>query len=139
MKKDPLDVLFVNANEVQGKQRLLLAELVGPFATIEEESGRVLFKPASGDLTARHRVLIYLLARLALSLRPNSKHSPTATPKEIEDATELKGNTIRPRLQKLVDDRIVVKAGEGEYRVTANSLQLASNELAPLLSRPDNG
>ncbi len=132
MEKDPLDTLFVKPSEIIGEQRVLLAKLVGPFAAIDEESGRVHFKADAENLSNKRRILVYLLACLALAVRSGAAQSAAVSPKKIEEALGLPGGTVRPRLQELVASRIVIKTG-GEYAVDSTTLQRAAKELESLL------
>ena len=128
MSTDPLEQVFVKPEQVEGQHRALLAKLIFPFAGINAESGEVHFKPTADDLNSKQKILVYLLCRLALSTRPNTSFSAAVSPKEVEHGTNLPGGTVRPKLSQLVDERIVLKSGDG-YMVPASSLNRALKEL----------
>jgi hypothetical protein len=128
-EQDPLDQIFIKPEQVEGEQRALLASLIFPFASVNPESGEVHFKPTADDLTAKQKIVVYLLCRLALSTRPNTMFTATASPIEIEKATMLPGGTIRPKLMELVKSRIIVKSGEGYY-VHASNLHRTKDVLS---------
>lgn len=128
-EQDPLDQIFVRPEEVAGEQRALLAKLIFPYAVVNPESGEVHYKSTSDDLTAKQKILIFLLCKLALSTRSNTTFTATASPIEIEKATMLPGGTLRPKLQELVKAKVVVKSGEGYY-IHASSLHRAEEMLS---------
>lgn len=127
---DPLDEIFIQPQVVEGEQRALLAQLIFPYASINPDTGEVHLKEPADDLTAKQKILIYLLCRLALSTRPNATFTATASPKEIERALIMPGGTIRPKLVELVEDKVVVRSKTGEgYSVHAGNLRRAKNML----------
>ena len=127
--QDPLEQIYVRPEQVVGEQRALLAQLIFPFAGVNPESGDVHFKPTADDLTAKQKILVFLLCRLALSTRPNTIFTAAASPIEIEKATMLPGGTLRPKLRELVKTRVVVKSGDGYY-VHVSSLHRAKEILS---------
>ncbi len=136
MSKDPLDQLFVKPEEIEGAERATLSKMVFPFASIDPESGRIFMKPTFDDLSTKHKVLVYLLARLALSTRPNAPLPAIASPKEIEKGTGLPGGSVRPNLTLLVREHIVSPSGDG-YLVPSASLRRALKELQSDLPQTD--
>lgn len=124
MPQDPLDQLFVKTEQVEGENRAILAQLILPYASINADTGEIHFKTTFDDLSAKQKLLLYLLCRLALSTRPNTTFTVAVSPVEIQKDTNLPGGTIRPKLTELVKARIVVKSGEGYY-VPAMNLQHA--------------
>ncbi len=133
MANDPLDEIFKRAEEIEGTRRALLARMVVPFATVEVESGRVYFKPEADKLTTKQKILVYLLARLALSQRSGDLAVAAVLPREIQDGTSLPGGTVRPQLQKLVQEH-VVQNSDGRYSVQPGALERAHKQLAMLLT-----
>jgi hypothetical protein len=121
MSIDPLDQIFTDTEQVEQAQREELAALIIPYAAVNRQTGAVYFKPTTDELNSKQKLILYLLCRLALSALPDSPFPKFVTPKEIERDTELPGGTIRPKLTQLVDEKIVVKSGEG-YRITPTSL-----------------
>ena len=128
-EQDPLEQIFIKTEQVVGEQRALLAKLIFPFASVNPESGEVHLKPTADDLTAKQKIVVYLLCRLALSTRPNTEFSATASPIEIEKSTMIPGGTIRPKLMELVKSRVVFKSGDGYY-IHVSSLRRAQEILA---------
>ena len=124
MVEDPLDQLFVKAEQVEGEQRAILAQLILPYASMNADTGDVHVKATFDDLSTKQKLALYLLCRLALSTRPTTTFTIAASPIEIEKATMLPGGTVRPKLSELVKDRIVIKSGDG-YSIPAVNLQRA--------------
>jgi hypothetical protein len=133
MTEDPLVAVLLKKEEVEGENRALLAKLIIPFAAVEPESGQVYFTEAGDKLITRHKILVFLLCRLALvSLKPDATIKPAVTPKDIEEATRIAGGTVRPKLKELTDEKIVFRSGEG-YQVTGANLKRAHKELERVL------
>jgi hypothetical protein len=129
-ENDPLDALFVKPGQVEGEQRALLASLVLPFASIEAESGVVHYNERGEALNARLKVLVFLLARLALANKASAGFAPSASPKEIEEGCTLPGGTVRPALKQLAQSRLAIKSS-GKYMILPGNLRRAQKELEP--------
>ena len=125
MVDDPLDTVFDTPEELEGVKRERLAKMITPFAIVDPENGTFFTKPRWNDLTAKQKVLVYLLSRLALSIR-NPDFSKIVTPKDIEEATELPGGTVRPKLSELLKDRVVYRDKESGYYVQSTSVSINS-------------
>lgn len=134
MPEKILEQLVVKREQLERRQKEMLVKMVIPFAAIEPESGRVHIKAPFDELNAKHKVLVYLLARLALSALPDAKLPKSTSPKEIEMGTGLSGGTVRPMLTKLVGERLVVKDDNGYY-VSPAALTKASKDLEPFMSQ----
>ena len=119
---DPLDQLFIDSEQVEQAQREELAKLILPYAAINRQTGEVYLKPTSDELTAKQKITLYLLCRLALSARPDTSLPKYVSPKEIERAISIPGGTIRPKLSQLVEEKIVSRSGEG-YRISPTDLE----------------
>jgi hypothetical protein len=128
MTEDPLAQIFSRTEQVEGEQRAVLAKLILPYASINPETGNVYFTPTTEELNAKQKIYIYLLCRLALSSLTNSPFSATVSPKEIEISTHIPGGTVRPALLHLLDEKDVLKSGEGYY-VPSAILNRAKNVL----------
>jgi hypothetical protein len=122
-KTDPLDQLIMKSEEVEGENRKILATLLKPHVRIDPDTGKVYFTPYPPKLNTRQHVLVYLLAKLALSQK-NERFDPIASAKDIEDATGLPGGTVRPKLTGLFRDRIIAKSEAG-YFFEVSALQKA--------------
>ena len=66
---------------------------------------------------------MFLLARLALSTR-NPEFPKAVTSKEIEEATELPGGTIRPKLAELLKDRTAYRNQDSGYYIRSTSMSI---------------
>jgi len=132
MNDEILEQLVVKREQLGPQQKELVVKMVIPFAAIDPESGRVHLKAPFDELNAKHKVLVYLLARLALSALPEPKVPKSTSPKEIEMETGLSGGTVRPMLTKLVGERLVVKDDNGYY-VSPAALTRASKDLEPFM------
>ncbi len=123
MPNDPLEVLFVKPEQLEGEKRSLLAKTLQPFVQIDPENGKILLTLKGDKLTAKEKVLVYLLSRLALFTFTEEKYPLAASPKEIEIAINLPGGTIRPNLSQLVNERVVLKKGEGYVLPSQNLMR----------------
>ncbi len=133
--RDPLDDLIVRPGQIEGAQRQMLRDMVAPFAGIDVTSGTVHFREEADMLSSRHRVLVYLLARIALAVKSGEgAGTPVlvreASPKEIERDTGLPGGTVRPALKHLVQAHLVHKGGD-KYTVPASWFKRAFQDLQP--------
>ncbi|MGB8645184.1 MAG: hypothetical protein WCF84_08095 [Anaerolineae bacterium] len=126
--EDPLTQFWVKTEQVEGEDRALLARMIIPFASGIPDTGEIRFKAKADTLTARHKIIVFLLSRLALSTIPETTFSALATPKEIENGLHLPGGTVRPTLAKLLDDHIAVKKGDA-YMIPSANLNRAHNDL----------
>ncbi len=120
--------LVVRKEELENEQKKQLVRVVLPFAVIDPESRRVHMKSLYDDLNTKHKVLVYLLARLALSDLSNSTVSSAVSPKEIEKETGLPGGTVRPKLTQLVTERLITKDGD-QYLVTSLTVVKACKDM----------
>ena len=123
MTKDPFDEIFEAPEELEGLNRDRVAKMIKPFAMIDPENGTFYTKAAWIELTSKRKVLIFLLARLALSTR-NPGFSKVVTAKEVEDSTELPGGTVRPKLGELVKDRIAYREKDSGYDIRSTSMSI---------------
>lgn len=123
MTEDPLDVIFDTPEELEGVIRDRVAKMIKPFAMIDPENGTFYTKAAWNELTSKRKVLVFLLARLALSTR-NPGFSKVVTAKEVEDSTELPGGTVRPKLVELVKDRIAFRDKDSGYNIRSTSMSI---------------
>lgn len=136
MTDEILEKLVVKQEQLDRQQKELLVKMVFPFAAIDPESGRIHLKAPFDELNAKHKVLVYLLARLALSALPNASLPSRASPKEIEQETNLSGGTVRPMLTRLVNERLVVR-DDNRYYVLPAALPRAYKDLEPALSESE--
>ena len=123
MTEDPLDAVFDQKEELEGLLRERLAKMIIPFAVVDPENGIFYPKRAWNELNSKRKVLVFLLARLALSTR-NPEFSKTVMAKDVEDATELPGGTVRPKLSELLKDRVAFRESDGGYYVRSTTMSL---------------
>lgn len=121
--EDPLDALVIKAEEVEGEYRRLLAMLLSPHVRFDSERGTIYFIKHPPMLSTKQHVLVYLLARLALSQK-NPQYDTVASSKDVEDGTGLPGGTVRPKLSELLKEKVISK-GEAGYFVEAENLHRA--------------
>jgi len=112
--KDPLDAIVISSEVVEGENRKLLADLLKPYVRIDPDTGSIHFIKYPPPLSAKQHILVYLLAKLALSSK-KPEYSPAAQPKEIEEATRLPGGTVRPKLRQLLEEHVISQGEEGYY------------------------
>ncbi len=123
MNTDPLDKIFQKTEELDNQRKVILADLLNPFVRIDLENGAFLPTIIWSNLTTQKQVLVYMLAKLALSSR-NPKFQNQATPKEVTDNTEIPGGTVRPKLTELLKDKLISKNEFGGYYVKPTILSL---------------
>lgn len=134
MTGDPLDELGGDLEELDRERRQQLVDLVAPFARINFQAGKIGFF-AGGKLPPRQRIVVYLLARLALATK-NPAHSQSVSPKEAEDELQIPGGTIRPKLAELVKAKVVFKGPDGGYSIRPSNISRAKDILSDVL--PNN-
>jgi hypothetical protein len=108
LHSDPLDKLFVDERQLVDKQ--LLADTILPFVRIflDQGSAHIDFTKEGASLTVKQKILTYLLARKAVVLRNKDLLGrESISPKELETATGILGNTLRPILLQLKKGRLV--------------------------------
>jgi hypothetical protein len=111
---DPLDRLIMNTDEIDGESRKMLAEMLEPHVKIDPDTGKVYFVPYPPKLNTKQHVLVFLLAKLALSQK-NEALDPVYTAKGVEEGTGLPGGTVRPKLSELFNERIISKGDNGYF------------------------
>jgi hypothetical protein len=125
-KADPLQALVVNAREIS---RDTLAELLRGKVWLDPDAGTVHLVPeARTKLGAREAVLLALLGRKALSLLTEGRVADAMPPKDLAEATALKGNTVRPLLMRLTEEGMIVRRGKG-YAVHNAALHLVAGAI----------
>ncbi|MCK4324441.1 MAG: hypothetical protein KAW89_07930 [Armatimonadetes bacterium] len=101
--------------------------VVGALAglvSISRESENVIWKGASSRLTAAQRIVVYLLARIAMESVGVIAEIP-AGPKEICGGTGMPGGTVRPRLMELHDQLRIVGREKRKYWIPPHAVPLA--------------
>lgn len=134
MIDDPLDPVFGKTEELEGENRVKLANLLIGFVKIDADKGTIQYNPAGEALSTLRKVLVFLLARLALSTR-NPDYQAAVTPKTIEAGTGLPGGTVRPKLTELVKIRVVFQDDLGKYFIRVSAISRAESILEDALSK----
>lgn len=122
---------------------MALKDLVGNRSALAEEAierivtGLVIFEieeraialtREGAQLSNRAKTLVYLTALQGWPFIVDVEFPLDARPIEIEQATGVTGNSLRPILKKLVEERLVV-ARNGRYAIRATNLQDVETEL----------
>ena len=84
-------------------------------------SGEVLIK--RNDLTAKQKVLLYLIGKTYASIPNYAKE--TVTNKELEDAFHLPEGTVRNILFRLRQEGLVLSVGNGVHKARVETLGMA--------------
>ena len=124
MSEDPFERIYAKPEEFDFAKKEIIANILEPFIRIDINTGT--FNPVSQGWvkqTTRTKVMIYLLARLALSTA-NSEFPNKASTKEVEDSTELPGGTVRPKLRELIESKIAKQTEDGFYYIPATWLSI---------------
>lgn len=134
MNENPLSKFFQKPEDLEKETLERLARLMEPFVKhIDSTNGAIRFNPAFNDkLNSKQKVLVFLLARLALATH-NPEFSAGLLPKEIEVEADLPGGTVRPKLTELMDDRIIARDSDGKYLV--KSIERAEEVLEDVISK----
>ena len=121
-----LEELLVSGKEIN---RGLVADLLQPFVRIDADSCEIIPSASWRSLSNESKSLIYLLARKAMVALDLPVGIEGATPQEIERATGVLGNSLRPVLKRLLGQRLVSKA-DGRYYVPNHGLETARTYLS---------
>ena len=98
----------------------LLGEALEEYVGIGRESGRLIWKRGRKGVSARRRLVAYLLVRIPLC-RLGLCEEEWATPKAVEQATGVPGGTVRRTLRELQREGLAQNEG-GRYRVAPFAL-----------------
>jgi len=123
MTDDPLDNIFKKPEDIDINRKTILANILNPYARIDVENGTFLPTILWENLGSKDKILVFLVARLALSTR-NKLFTSCASPKEIENMTEIPGGTVRPKLKALYEDKLISKNDIGGYFVKSSLISL---------------
>ncbi len=109
-----IDSLFVSGEELDQE---LLTQILAPFLKISKETGAIIPNERWLKLNSELKIILLLLARKATKLRNPSMDGEGLTPNEITLQTGMKGNSVRPTLKSLLEDRLVNKGEGATYSV----------------------
>lgn len=113
---DPLAKLFINGED---SNREIAAFLVN-YLRIDPESLDVYFVDA--DMRIRHRIPLYLLS-LHLMKRVGKRKTDTARSVEIARGIHAEGNSVRPLIKFLLEDRVIERDKRGLYSVRPSNIK----------------
>ena len=110
---DPFADLFVDEQPLDAT---LLVEILKPFVKLDGRSGDIFTTSEWDRLGVQEKILIYLLGRKAIvASGRRADFEEEVSPSQIEEATELKGGSIRPALSKHLEEHLVrVRQEKGE-------------------------
>jgi len=114
-----LEELLVSGKAIN---RELVAEVLSPFIKIDRDTCEIIPTAAWRKLSNEAKTLLYLTARKAMVALEVPVGPESATPQEIERGTGVIGNSLRPLLKRLSEQRILAKA-DGRYFVPNYALQ----------------
>jgi hypothetical protein len=120
---DPLEKLLVRAEDLN---RDLLARVLQGRVRIDADTGRVLPGRGWAKLTARRRILLYLLARKAATALGVPAGGEAAAAKVVEDETGVKAGTVRRNLRELLDEGALAQDAKRRYYVPPYALEHVS-------------
>lgn len=118
MDQDPLMNLLLDAAEVD---RARLSSVLSNILGIDIKTGKVVLKPGFGTLTARNKVLAYLLGMKAAVLLGKAETEAVA-PKDISRDTGMPTGTVNPKLKELLEERLISRTESSEYYVAPPQL-----------------
>jgi len=124
-QEDPLADLLLDAREVD---RARLADALRNLLGIDGQTGRIVFKRSWNDLTARQKIVAYLLGRKSAILLDKLEDLEVG-PKEIADDTSLASGTVAPTVRQLLSERVVTHKEGGAYYVADSQVLAAIGEL----------
>jgi hypothetical protein len=125
MNEDPLADLLLDADEVD---RARLSTALRDSLGIDGKSGRVVLKPGFSRLSARGKLLAYLLGRKTAVLL-NKADTEATPPRDISRETGMPSGTVNPKLRELFEDRLISLTESSEYYVAAPQVIAAIGEL----------
>lgn len=94
-KIDPLDEIFVDANEPADKK--LLVEILKDFVTIDQK-GIILFLDPCNRLTESEKALVYLLCKKAMILKGVEGKEERSSVKEVSSGANISESSAKNAL-----------------------------------------
>src|SRR3989344_5662395 len=136
MAEDPLKNFIFDAAT---HERELLAKILEPyFMGIDQSTGKMYFKPSFNNLSARSKILCFLLATKAANLL-TKRPKADVLPSEIEQELKMPGGTVRRTLTELRDERLVDQTHSQSYFIPSISLHLINLVQSPETKSGENG
>jgi hypothetical protein len=110
--------------------RRLLAGLLLPYASIQRNDGKVVFKDQWYALNIKKKILVHLASRKAATiLGLLDEEAEPQFPNEIESYTEIKGNSLRPALKELMEERLLEQSSDGRYFIPGIKIHTVATQV----------
>lgn len=101
-----------------------------PYASIQKNDGKVVFKDQWYDLKIKKKILVYLASRKAATiLGLLDEEAEPQSPNEIESYTEIKGNSLRPALRELMEERLLEQSSDGRYSIPGSKIHTIATQV----------
>ena len=120
-----LEKLFIDEEEVS---RDLLYDILAPYIRFSKKTNDIIPTRDFLKLKTDQKILVTLAAIKALFVL-GKRDDDKIAPKELEKLTGIKGNTLRPVLKNLYDQRIILKDPEGGYYLPPMSIPTVKDML----------
>lgn len=121
--QDPLTALLVDEDSIARDE---LASGLAPYVQLTEQGGLWPLPPFE-SLASANKVLCLLLAIKAMAML-GLRESERAAPGELVEMSGIPAGTVRPKLSKLAEKRLVVK-GDREYWISSHGARKALEAL----------
>jgi hypothetical protein len=121
--KDPLSALLVDENSIAREE---LAAGLAPFIQLTEQ-GRLWPLPPFEGLDSATKVLCALLAVKAMAML-GLRESDYVAPAELVEMTGMAPGTVRPKLSKLAQKRLIAK-DDHQYGISTHGARKALETL----------
>lgn len=126
-----LDELFLDRGGSVDKSEV--ARILRPYLRFYGDTKEIITNDAWEDLNLQQKIATYMLGRLALRLQGIiDEDEEKVSPADIQRETKLNGNSIRPSIAKLLENRVIrVDKATGKYYVP----EFAVPKIGQLLSK----
>jgi hypothetical protein len=121
--QDPLSQLLVDQDSIARDE---LASGLAPYVQLTEQGGLWPLPPFE-DLDSGTKVLCTLLAVKAMSLL-GLRESDRVAPIELVEMSGMPPGTVRPKLSRLAEKRLIAKSG-GQYWISTHGARKALEAL----------
>jgi hypothetical protein len=106
----------------------LIEKVVSPYCRYTE-NGKIIPNQNFSKLSVKKKILVYLVAKSGLPfVLENDQVAISADNKELEFFTNIKGNTLRPRLSELREDGYVITESD-LHKISNHAANYIINEL----------
>lgn len=120
--KDPLDDLFVDGDETN---RALLRDILIGYLRIDE-NGRIFPLSAFFALPNKNKIILFLLARKAVSMKTGSEEA--VSPSDAAGKLDMPEGSLRPTLRLLVQEGLADDSN-GRYKIFNHAVARCSQTL----------